>query len=272
MTPKIIIEPPSKHISLNFREIWQYRSLLYFFTLRNIRSRYRQSILGIGWAIIQPLTTMVIFTIVFGIVARFPSDDIPYPLFIYSALLPWNLFASSLTNVSSSTVANSNLITKIYFPRLIIPISGILAPLADFFFAFIILSGMMLWYGFIPSWNLIFFPFFLLFALITAFGFGLWFTTINTRFRDIGYIVPFIVQLWMFTSPVVYPASRIPEKYLYLFWCNPMSGVIEGFRWCLLGRGNLDPMMIISVIIVGVVLISGLYYFKKMEHLFADVV
>jgi lipopolysaccharide transport system permease protein len=220
----------------------------------------------------QPLMTMVIFTIVFGIVARFPSDDIPYPLFIYSALLPWNLFASSLTNVSISTVAHSNLITKIYFPRLIIPISGILAPLADFFIAFILLIGMMIWYGFIPSWNMVFLPLLMLFALITAFGFGLWFTTINTRFRDIGHIVPFVVQLWMFASPVVYPTSRIPEKYLFLFWCNPMSGVIEGFRWCLLGKGNVDPMILISVAIVVLVLITGLYYFKRTEHLFADVV
>lgn len=272
MARKLIIEPPSRHISLDIDELWQYRALVYFFTLRNIRSRYRQSVLGIGWAMLQPFMTMVIFTIVFGVVAKFPSEEIPYPLFTYAALLPWTLFANSLTNVTQATVQHANLITKIYFPRLIIPISGILAPLADFFFSFIILAGMMVWYGYYPSWNLIFLPFFLIFSLVTAFGCGLWFTTINTRFRDVGYVVPFIVQLWMFASPVVYPASRIPEKYQVLFWLNPMAGVIEGFRWCLLGKGSIDPLMGVSVAIVIFVLLTGLYYFKKMEHVFADVV
>jgi lipopolysaccharide transport system permease protein len=272
MTTKIIIEPPSRNISLDLDEIWRYRALLYFFTLRNIRSRYRQSVLGIGWAVLQPFLTMVIFTIVFGIVAKFPSDDIPYPLFTYSALLPWTLFATSLTNVTQATVQHANLITKIYFPRLIIPISGILAPLADFFFASFILGGMMVWYGYFPSWHIIFFPVFLIFTLITAFGFGLWFTTINTRFRDVGYVVPFFIQLWMYASPVVYPASRIPEHYQFIYWCNPMSGAIEGFRWCLLGEGSLDLYMGMSVIIVVLVLLTGLYFFKRMEHMFADVV
>ncbi len=172
MTKKIIIEPPSRQISLDLDELWQYRALLYFFTLRNIRSRYRQSVLGIGWAILQPFLTMVIFTIVFGIVAKFPSDDIPYPLFTYTGLIPWTLFATSLTNVTQATVQHANIITKIYFPRLIIPISGILAPLADFFFAFFVLAGMMVWYGFFPNWHILFLPAFLIFALVTAFGFG----------------------------------------------------------------------------------------------------
>jgi lipopolysaccharide transport system permease protein len=270
--PTLIIRPPRKWVPIDFQEIWAYRELLYFFTWRDVKIRYKQTGLGFAWAVIQPLFTMLIFSLIFGAFAKLPSDGIPYPLFSYAALLPWTLFAEGMTRSTNSMVANAPIMTKVYFPRLLMPISGIMSPLVDFCIAFSILIAMMFYYGFVPTVNVVFLPLFLLLAIATSLGVGLWLSALNVQYRDFQYTVPFLIQIWMYASPVVYPASMLPESLRVLYGLNPMAGVIEGFRWALLGTTPPSAMILVSVGMVVVMLVSGLFYFKKMEQYFADLV
>jgi lipopolysaccharide transport system permease protein len=247
--------------------------LLYFLVWRDLKVRYRQTVIGIGWVVLQPLMTMAIFTAVFGTFAKIPSDGLPYPIFAYSALLPWNLFASSLTRGGESVVGNAQLISKIYFPRLLLPLSGLLSPLLDFAISFVILVIMMIWFGTLPTWGVLALPFFLLLALLTALAVGLWLSALNVRYRDVGHTIPFLIQLWMFASPIAYPVSLVPEKWRMLYSLNPMVGVIEGFRWALLGKESPDfGVITISSVMVLALLLPGIVYFKYTERTFADVV
>lgn len=270
--PTLIIRPPRKWVPVDLHELWNYRELLTSFTMRDIKIRYKQTALGFLWAIIQPLFMMLIFTIIFGGFAKIPSEGIPYPLFSFAALLPWMLFSEGLTRSTMSMVANSNIMTKVYFPRLIMPISGILSPLVDFAVSISILVLMMAYYGFVPTLNIVFLPLFILLALATSLGVGLWLSALNVKYRDFQYTVPFIIQLWMYASPVVYPASMIPEAIRPLYGLNPMAGVIEGFRWALLGTEIPGPMIFVSVGVVVVLLVSGMFYFRRMEQYYADIV
>jgi lipopolysaccharide transport system permease protein len=272
--PLLVIEPSRGWVSLQLRELWHYRELLYFLIWRDVKVRYKQTVIGAAWAIIQPLLTMVIFSVVFGQLAKIPSDGIPYPIFSYVALVPWTFFAGGLGRSSNSLVGSAGLIKKIYFPRLVIPISSVLAGLVDFGLSFIVLLGMMLVYGISPTANIIWLPAFLLLALVTALGVGLWLTAMNVQFRDVSYLVPFLTQAWMYATPIVYPASLIENATLkMLYGINPMSGVVEGFRWALLGTDNAPgPMIIVSSLMALILLLSGAFYFRRMEKTFADVV
>ena len=270
--PTIEIDSSSGGL-VNLKDLWEYRELLFFLTWRDVKVRYKQSVLGVGWAILQPLLTMVVFTLVFGNFAKIPSDGLPYPIFSYTALLPWTLFAQAISRSGASLVGSSNLITKVYFPRLIVPLASVLAPLVDFAIAFVILLGMMAWFGIAPTWGVLALPVFLLLALATALAVGLWLSALNVRYRDVGYIIPFLVQIWMYASPVAYPVSIVPTQWRLLFSLNPMTGVIEGFRWALLGNGNPDfGVMAVSAAVVVVLLLGGLVYFNRTESTFADVV
>ncbi|MBN2362011.1 MAG: ABC transporter permease [Deltaproteobacteria bacterium] len=267
------IAPARGWIPLGLRQLWDYRELLYFLAWRDISVRYKQTVLGAAWAIIQPLFAMVVFTLFFGRLARVPSDGVPYPVFSYCALLPWTFFATALTTSSNSLVGSSNLITKIYFPRLLIPLASVVPGLVDFAIAFVVLIGMMLWYGIAPTLDVVWLPCFLLLALVTALAVGLWLSALNVEYRDIRYTLTFLVQLWMFASPVVYPTSMVPERWRALYGLNPMTGVIEGFRWALLGTGTAPGLFTaVSVAVTLLLLVSGAYYFKRMERSFADIV
>jgi len=268
----IHISPPRKWIPLDLRELWNYRELLYSFVERDIKIRYKQTFLGFLWAIIQPLFMMLIFTVFFGRLAKIPSEGVPYPLFVLAALLPWTLFAEGITRSTSSMITNQNIMTKVYFPRLIMPLSGVLSPLVDFTFSLMILVAMMAYYGFVPTLNVIFLPLFILLALATSLGIGLWLSALNVKYRDFQYTIPFMIQLWLFASPVVYPASLVPESYRFLYGLNPMAGVIEGFRWALLGTEIPGAMILVSVGVVALLLVSGAFYFRRMEQYYADVV
>jgi lipopolysaccharide transport system permease protein len=270
--PHLHISPPEKWIPVNLRELWDYRELIATFTLRDVKLRYKQTGLGVLWAIIQPLLMMLIFTFFFGRLAKLPSDGIPYPLFVLAALLPWTLFSEGLTRSTTSMVTNANIMTKVYFPRLVMPLAGILSPLVDFGVSLLILVVMMAYYGYVPGLTIIFLPFFVLFALATSLGIGLWLSALNVRYRDFQYTVPFIIQLWLFASPVVYPASLVPESIRFLYGLNPMAGVIEGFRWALYGTAMPGAMMLVSAGVVLLLLISGAFYFRRMEQYYADVV
>nr|WP_321352017.1 ABC transporter permease [uncultured Methanoregula sp.] len=272
ISPTLIIRPPRKWVPVDLHEIWNYRELLTSFTMRDIKIRYKQTALGFAWAIIQPLFMMVIFTIIFGGFAQIPSDGVPYPLFSFAALLPWMLFSEGLTRSTTSMVINSNIMTKVYFPRLIMPISGILSPLVDFIVSMVILIIMMAYYGFVPTLNVVFLPLFIILALATSLGVGLWLSALNVRYRDFQYTVPFLIQIWMYASPVVYPASMIPESIRYLYGLNPMVGVIEGFRWALLGTDIPGSIILVSIAMVVVLLVSGMFYFRRMEQYYADIV
>ncbi|MDA8238926.1 MAG: ABC transporter permease [Nitrospiraceae bacterium] len=268
---RTVIRPSGGWPSLAFDEIWAYRELLGMLAWRDVSVRYKQSVAGIGWAVFQPLMTMVIFTIIFGKFAKLPSDGLPYPVFAYCALLPWNYFSQSLTGSSDSIVGSSYLITKVYFPRLILPLGKVTSGLIDFGVAFVILLGMMAWYGIAPTAGILLLPVFMLVAMLTALGVGLWFTALNVKYRDVRFIVPYIAQFWLFASPVAYSTSLVPEKWRWLYGLNPMVGVIEGFRWALLGKAVPDfGMMLASFGAVCLVLVTGLYYFRKMEETFAD--
>ncbi|MFA6362456.1 ABC transporter permease [Methanoregula sp.] len=270
--PTLIIRPPRKWVPVDLHELWAYRELVTSFTLRDIKLRYKQTGLGIAWAVLQPLLTMVIFTVFFGGLAKIPSDGVPYPLFVLAALLPWTLFAEGLTRSTTSMVTNANIMTKVYFPRLIMPLSSIISPLVDFAVSFIILIAMMVYYGYAPTLNIIFLPLFLLLALATSLGVGLWLSALNVKYRDFQYTVPFLIQIGMFASPVVYASSLVPESLRVWYGLNPMAGVIEGFRWALLGSGTPSAMVLVSVGMVIVLLVSGMFYFRRMEQYYADIV
>jgi lipopolysaccharide transport system permease protein len=259
--------------TLGLKEIWDYRELLYFLVWRDVKVRYKQTVIGAAWTVIQPLLTIVIFTLVFQNFVKMPSDGVPYPLFSFTGLLPWNYFAKALNNGINSVVGSANLITKVYFPRLILPISAVLSGLIDFGISFLCLLGMMIWFGLMPGWGVLALPLFLLLAVLTALSIGLWLAVINVRYRDVGQAIPFLIQLWLFVSPVAYPLSVVPEKWRVLYSLNPMTGVIEGFRWALLGKPMLDILPIaISIVVVLALLFAGTRFFRRMEETFADVV
>ena len=271
--PHIRIEPSSGWVSLKLRELWQYRELLYFFIWRDVKVRYKQTVLGAAWAIIQPFFTMVVFSLFFGRLAQVPSDDIPYPIFSYAALVPWTFFSQGMTQASSSLVNHASLIKKVYFPRLAVPIARVLAGTVDFALAFIVLLGMMLVYGIVPTVNALWLPFFLLLALVTSLGVALWLAAMNVQFRDVGYTVPFIAPFWMFATPIAYPSSLLPEPWRTLYGINPMAGVVEGFRWALLGTDTAPgPILVVSSLAAVALLVSGAFYFRRMERTFADVI
>lgn len=270
----ILLKPQTGWSAINLADLWRYRELIYFMTWRDLKVRYKQTLLGASWAILRPFLTMVVFSIFFGRLAQVPSDNIPYPIFAYTALLPWELFATALNVASRSLVQNSNMITKIYFPRVILPLSSILAGLADFAVAFLVLLGMMVYYGFAPTGALWSLPLFILLAMISSLGVGLWLSAMNVQYRDIGYVTPFLVQFWMYITPIAYPASLVPEKWRLIYALNPMTGVVEGFRWAILGSAKSapGPMMIVSTTISIVMLVTGMFYFRRMERQFADMV
>ncbi len=256
-----------------WQSLYSYRELLYFLVWRDVLIRYKQAAIGVAWVILQPLLTMVIFTVIFGLFAKLPSDGSPYPVFAYTALLPWNYFAQAIGRSGVSLVSNSNLISKVYFPRLIIPISGALGPLVDFAISFVILLGMMAWYGIAPTWGVLALPFFMLLAVAAALAVSLYLSALNVKYRDVGHAIPFLVQFWMYASPVVYSVTIIPQKWRLLYGLNPMVGVIEGFRWALLGKERPDFSVIaVGLAVVVALLFGGLIYFKRTERYFADII
>jgi lipopolysaccharide transport system permease protein len=271
--PVVVVRPSSGWVPIRFKELWQYRELVYFLTWRDIKVRYKQTVLGMAWAIIQPLFTMIVFSIFFGRLAKIPSDGIPYPLFSFAALVPWTFFANGLNSSANSLVASARLITKAYFPRLVMPIATIFAGLVDFALAFLVLIAMMLFYGVYPPIQILALPALLLLVCITALGTGLWLCALNVEFRDVRYVVPFITQFWLFATPVAYPSSLLREPWRTIYGLNPMAGVVEGFRWILLGT-EAPPLgtITVSVVVAIAVLISGAFYFRRMEKTFVDVV
>jgi len=271
--PTLILEPSRGFMRLKLRDIWEYRELLYFLVWRDVKVRYKQTALGAAWAILQPVMTMVVFSVFFGRLAKVPSDGIPYPVFAFAALLPWQLFAYALSESSNSLVSNQNLITKVYFPRLVIPMSAVLAGLVDFAVAFVILLGMMRYYGIVPTAAIALLPLFVLLAVATALAVGLWLSALNVKYRDVRYTIPFLTQFWLFATPVAYPSTLVPERWRALYGLNPMAGVVEGFRWALLGKSQgPGPLLAVSVGAVVVLLVGGLIYFRRMESTFADIV
>ncbi|MEJ2571437.1 MAG: ABC transporter permease [Anaerolineales bacterium] len=272
--PISLIQPSRGWSGLNLGELWRYRELVYFLIWRDLKVRYKQTLLGASWAILKPFLSMVIFSLVFGQLAGLPTDEAPAPLFYYAGLLPWVFFQDGINKASASLVAGRNLITKIYFPRLAIPFASVVAGLVDFCLAFLVLIGLMIFYRFPPTpaiWTL---PLFLLLAFITSLGTSLWLAALNVAYRDIGYVTPFLVQAWLYASPVVYSATLITDKTLQvLYGLNPMAGVVQGFRWAILDAGQPDPQsLLVSIIVALLLLISGTFYFRRMERTFADVV
>lgn len=272
-TPLLVIEPSRGWVGLKLRELWEYRELVYFLIWRDVKVRYKQTALGALWAVIQPLFSMLVFTVVFGKLAKMPSDGIPYPLFSYAALLPWNYFAQGLSSSSDSLVGSANLIKKVYFPRLAIPAAAVCGGVVDFLIAFGVLLLLMAYFGVAPTGNVVWLPLFLLLAVATALGVGLWLSAMNVQYRDVKYTVPFLVQFWMYATPIVYPSSLLPEPWKTLYGVNPMAGVVEGFRWALLGvKTPPGAMLWVSVGAAVVLLVSGAFFFRRMEKTFADVV
>ena len=271
--PTSVIESKSGLGGLDLGAIWDYRELLYILIWRDVKVRYKQTVIGAGWAIFQPVMTMAIFTVVFGSFVKIPSDGLPYAVFAYTALVPWAYFSQALSRSGTSLVGNANLITKVYFPRLLIPLTSVMAPAVDFLFAFLVLLGLIVWFGIVPTWGLLALPLFFLLAMITALAIGLWLSPLNARYRDVGHGIPFLIQLWMFASPVVYPVSLVPESWRLLYSLNPMAGVIEGFRWALLGKGSPDfTLMLVSAVVVFVLLAGGIVFFKRMERTLTDII
>jgi lipopolysaccharide transport system permease protein len=272
-TPTVRIRPSRGWISLDLKQLWEYRELLFFLTWREIKVRYKQTVLGAAWAILQPLFTMLVFTLFFGRLAKMPSDGIPYSVFSLAALTPWTFFSNGLNQSANSLVGSANLLQKVYFPRLAIPISAVLSGLVDFLLALALLGGLMLVEGIVPGRNVIWLPFFVALGFATALGVGLWLAAMNVQYRDIRYTIPFLTQFWMFATPIAYPSSLLPQPWRTLYGVNPMAGVVEGFRWALLDAKTAPgPMILVSTAIALLVLISGAYYFRRMERTFADIV
>jgi lipopolysaccharide transport system permease protein len=269
----IVIEPSRSWLRLDLGDLWRYRELLFFLAWRDIKVRYKQTLLGATWAVIQPLLTMIIFSVIFGQLAGLPSEGIPYPVFTYTALLPWQLFAFALTQSSNSLVGSQNLVSKVYFPRLVIPIASVMPGLVDFAVSFLVLMGLMAFYGIPLTERLLVLPALLLLALMTAMAVGLWLSALNVQYRDVRYVVPFLTQFWMYATPIAYSGTLIPEKWRLLYALNPLTGVVEGFRWALLGKSDgIGAMIWVSTAMVVLLLVSGLIYFKRMEDTFADVI
>jgi lipopolysaccharide transport system permease protein len=268
---EVVIAPKTGWVSLQLGEVWAYRELLYFLIWRNVKIRYKQTLLGIAWAVLQPLATMAIFTIFMGKLAKIPSDSIPYSLFVFSGLLPWQLFSFGLTEASNSLLANAHLVTKVYFPRLIVPISAVLTGVIDFAAASLVLGILMAYHGYWPKQGIVVIPLLILFALAAALAVGLWLSALNVRYRDVRYTIPFLTQIWLYATPIAYPSSLIPERWRFFYGLNPMTGVVEGFRWALFGsHARVGPTIAVSVGTVFVSLLGGLVYFRRMEKHFAD--
>ena len=271
--PVTVIVTSRGWVSLRLGELWEYRELLYFLTWREIKVRYKQTVLGAGWAIIQPLFTMLIFSLFFGRLAKVPSDRIPYPLFSLAGLVPWTFFANGLSQSATSLVANSNLISKVYFPRLAIPLAAVLSGTVDFAISFVLLLGMMAFYHYVPPLRCVYLPLFFLLAFVSALGVGLWLSALNVEYRDVRYTIPFLTQFWMFATPIVYPSSLLHGPWRIVYGLNPMVGVVEGFRWVLIGTDTAPgPMIAVSSIAAGLILVGGAFYFCRMEKTFADVI
>jgi lipopolysaccharide transport system permease protein len=267
-----VIRPSTGWVPLQLRELWAYRELLYFFVWRDIKVRYKQTALGAAWAVIQPFFTMVVFSLFFGRLARVPSDGLPYPVFAYSALVPWTYFATALTQASNSLVEHSRLITKVYFPRVLVPAAAVLAGLLDLAIAFIVLLAILFHYRITPTAAVVTLPLFVLLAALTALGVGLWLSALNVQYRDVRYTIPFLIQFWLVATPVAYPSSLVPERWRALYGLNPMAGVVDGFRWALLGRRAAPgALLTVSVATVVALFVGGLFYFRRMERTFADV-
>jgi lipopolysaccharide transport system permease protein len=270
---EVIIEPRKGWIPVNFREIWQFRELLYFLAWRDIKVKYKQAAIGIIWAVLQPAMTMLVFSFIFGRFAKMPSDGVPYPIFVYIGLLPWQYFASVLGLSTTSVVLGGSIVTKIYFPRLIMPVSTAIAALLDFMIASVILGIMMAWYSVSINWGILLVPLLLLLTIMNAVGFGMWFSALNVRYRDIQHAIPFLIQLWMFATPVIYPSSMLGERFTWILALNPMGGVIEAFRPAVLGHAPIPWQQLgISAAIGFVVFAGGMFYFRKVERYFADVI
>jgi lipopolysaccharide transport system permease protein len=271
--PATVIEPSSGWVPVRLSAVWEFRELLYFLIWRDVKVRYKQTVLGASWAILQPFFTMLIFSIFFGKLAGMPSDGVPYPLFAYVALVPWTFFASGLTLSSNSLVANQALLRKVYFPRLVIPIAAVASGVIDFAIAFVVLVGMIVWYGIVPTSSIVWLPALFVLALVTALGAGLWFSALNVLYRDIQYVVPFLVQVWLYCTPIVYPSSLVPARWRALYAINPMVGVVEGFRWALLGTGTQPgPMILVSALAAIALLVGGMFFFRRMERSFSDAI
>jgi lipopolysaccharide transport system permease protein len=271
--PRVVrFSPPTGWVKLNLPELWDRRELVYFLMWRDIKVRYKQTALGAAWAVIQPFFTMIIFSIFFGRLASMPSDGVPYPIFSYAALVPWTFFSYGLAQSANSLVGNANLIKKVYFPRLAIPLATVLSGGVDFAVAFVVLLGMMVYYGVVPTANVVFLPLLFLLAVVTSLGVGLWLSALNVQYRDVRYVVPFLTQFWLFATPIAYPSSLLEEKWQILYALNPMVGVVEGFRWALLGTDTAPgPLLAVSSLVAVLILVSGAFYFRHMETSFADV-
>ena len=269
-----VIQPSKGWVRLGLKELWRFRELLYFLTWKSILIQYKQAVLGVAWAVLNPILTMVVFTVIFNKILHVGTGNYPvaYPVFVYAGLLPWNLFSGALSSAGTSLVGSSNLITKVYFPRLVIPGSAVLGQLPNFLISFVVLCVLMAVYRVVPTWQVVFLPFLTLLALLTAMGVSLWLSALYVLYRDVQYIIPFLVQIWMYLSPVMYPTSKIPAKYLWIYSLNPMTGVIGGFRWALFGEQAPNKLFWISALMVIVFFVSGLYYFRRMERVFADLV
>ena len=271
--PLVVIEPSKSWVAINLRDLWSYRELLYFLTWRDIKVRYKQTLLGAAWAILQPLLTTLIFTLFFGILAGVPSDNVPYPIFAFAGLLPWTFFSNSLTQSSNSLVGSANLISKVYFPRLLVPAAAIGAGLVDFAIAFLILIGMMIFYGIAVTWHILMLPLLVLMLTLLALGIGMWLSALNVKYRDIRYVLPFLIQIWMFASPVIYPTTLVPERWRWILALNPLTGIIENFRTSIFGQRSFNwSALATSAIITVVFLVYAAFAFRRMEKTFADIV
>ena len=270
---KLIIEPGRSELHY-WKDLWRYRELFWFLSWRDILVRYKQTAIGIAWSVIRPFLTMIVFTVIFGKLAKLPSDGIPYPIMVFAAMLPWQFFSNSLSECSNSLIDNSKLLTKVYFPRLVVPASAVIVSLVDFFISFTILALLMIWYGFLPDWRIITLPLFLGLAFAASFGFGLWFAALNVKYRDFRYVVPFIVQFGLYVSPVGFSSNVVPDKWRLLYALNPMVGVIDGFRWAILGgKAQLYwPGFWLSMALTFLVFVLGVRYFRGTERAFADVI
>jgi len=269
----VVIRPGRGLFDLDLASLWEFREILYFLVWRDIKLRYKQTAIGAAWAILQPLATMAIFTVIFGHLAKIPSDGLPYAIFSFTGLLPWTYFSQAIARSGASVVGDANLIKKVYFPRLLIPIAAVLSPLVDFLISFVFLVGMIAWFGVRPGWNMVALPFFLALAMIAALATGLWLSALNVKYRDVGHTLPFLIQIWLYASPVAYSVTLIPEKWRLVYGLNPMAGVIEGFRWALL-RTERPALGVIamSAVVVLALLIGGVMFFKHLERSFADIV
>jgi lipopolysaccharide transport system permease protein len=267
------ITPARGWVALRIQDLWEYRELLYFLIWRDVKVRYKQTALGVAWAIIQPVLAMVVFSIFFGRLAKMPSDGVPYPIFAFAGLAPWTFFVHGLNQASNSLVGGANLIKKVYFPRLVMPAAAVLSGVVDFVLTFVVLLGMMLYYGIVPSGRIVLIVPLIVLAMVTSLGVALWLSALNVQFRDVRYVIPFLSQVWLFATPIAYPSSLLPEQWRTVYAINPMVGVVEGFRWALLGTGTAPgPIIVVSVVVALGLLVSGAYYFRRMESTFADVV